>query len=195
VVTEPGEVRSRRGLLGGAAAAVGAVVVTGCGGSSGSARTDSTASETGTSSNKNASPRDVGLLAAALELERRTVNAYVACIPLLSATNAKAASGWLSAELEHTGELIGLIGQAGGKAQPRANSYEIGPMPSNQAETLALLANLEQLQISYYLKIMPKLQVATARASVSSILSSDAQHVALLRLVQGKPAVPSAFLT
>jgi hypothetical protein len=195
VVTQPGEGQSRRGWLGGAAAAVGAVVVTACGGSAGSAKTDSTNDQTGTSVNKNASPRDIELLTAALELERRTVEAYVASIPLLSKVNAKAAQGWLSAEIQHTGELIGLIGQAGGKAQPRANSYDIGPMPSDQADTLALLASLEQLQIVHYLKIIPELEVATARASVASILSSDAQHVALLRFAQGKPAVPSAFLT
>jgi hypothetical protein len=182
-------------LLGGAAAAVGAAVVTGCGGSRGSARTDSTTSETGTSANENASPRDVELLVAALELERRTVEAYVACVPLMSKSNAKAATGWLSAEIQHTGELIGLIGQAGGKAKPRANSYEIGPMPGGQAQALALLARLEELQISHYLGIIPQLQLATARASVASILCSDAQHIALLRFMQGKPAVPSAFLT
>ncbi len=135
------------------------------------------------------------LLTAALELERRTVDAYVACIPLLSTDNAKAAALWMSAELQHTGALIGLIFQAGAKAQPRANSYDIGPVPSNQAQALARLASFEQLQISYYLKIIARLQLATARATVASILSSDAQHLALLRLVQGQPAVPSAFVT
>lgn len=194
-MSEPGGGQSRRGWLGGAAAVVGAVVVTGCGGSSGSAKTDSTAGQTGTTANKNASPRDVELLAAALELERRTVNAYVASVPLLSKPESQAAAGWLSAELEHTGELIGLIGQAGGKAPPRADSYEIGPMPSDQAQTLALLAGLEQLQIAHYLTIIPELELATARAAVSSILASDAQHLALLRYAQGKPPVPSAFLT
>ena len=193
-MTPSGEVRSRRGWLGGVAAAAGAVALAGCGGSAGSAKTDSTAGQTGTSPD-NTSPRDVELLAAALELERRTVNAYVACVPLLSKANAQAATVWLSAELQHTGELIGLIDQAGGKPQPRANSYGIGPLPSNQAQTLALLTSLEQLQITYYLRIIPQLQLATARASVGSILASDAQHVALLRQAQGKPAVPSAFLT
>ena len=177
-------------------AAAGTALLAGCGGSSGSARTDSTAGREGTSGTDATSPRDVELLAAALELERRTVNAYVACVPLLSKTYAApAAAVWLSEELTHTGELIGLIGQAGGKAQPRANSYEIGSMPSNQAQTLALLASLEQLQISYYLKIIPQLQLAAARAAVGAILASDAQHIALLRLGQDQPPVPSAFVT
>jgi hypothetical protein len=193
VVNQTGDGRSRRGLLGGAVAAAGTVVLAACGGS-GSAKTDPTSGRTGTSPGADASPHDVELLTAALELERRTVDAYVACIPLLSTTNAKAAALWLSEEVEHTGELIGLIFQAGSKAQPRANRYEIGPMPSNQAQTLALLDSLEQLQISYYLRIISRLQLATARAAVASILASDAQHIALLRLVQGKAAVPSAFV-
>ena len=157
-----------------------------------SAGSDST---TGTSPSADTSPRDVRLLTTALELERRTVDAYVACIPLLSPDNAKAAALWMSAEIQHTGALIGLIFQAGAKAQPRANSYEIGPEPSDQAQALARLAGLEQLQISYYLRIIPQLQLSTARAAVSAILSSDAQHIALLRLVQGQTAVPSAFVT
>jgi rubrerythrin len=193
-VSEPGDGRSRRGLIGGAAAAAGTLVLAGCGGSSGSARTDSTADQTGTSTTDDTSPRDVELLATALELERRTIDAYVACIPLLSKTNAQAAVIWLSAEIQHTGELIALIKQAGGKPAPRANSYELGRMPSNQAQALALLASFEQLQISYYLRTISQLQLATARAAVSTILASDAQHIALLRLVQGKPAVPSAFV-
>jgi hypothetical protein len=192
VVTQPGDGRSRRGLLGGAVAAAGTVLLAGCGGSSGSAATDST---TGTSPSADVSPRDVALLTPALELERRTIEAYVACIPLLSMANAKAATLWMSEEIQHTGALIGLIFQAGTKAQPRANSYDIGPLPSSQEQALARLAALEQLQISYYLRIIAQLQLATARATVSSILANDAQHIALLRLVQGKPAVPSAFVT
>ena len=76
----------------------------------------------------------------------------------------------MSAEIQHTGALIGLIFQAGAKAQPRANSYDIGPLPSNQGQALARLASFEQLQISYYLRIIARLQLATARATVSSIL-------------------------
>jgi hypothetical protein len=192
VVSQPGDGRSRRGLLTGAAAAAGTVLLAGCGGSSMSAGSDST---TGTSPSADMSPRDVRLLTTALELERRTVDAYVACIPLLSSDNAKAAALWMSAEIQHTGALIGLIFQAGAKAQPRANSYNIGPVPSSQSQALARLASLEQLQISYYLRIIPQLQLSTARAAVSAILSSDAQHIALLRLVQGQTAVPSAFVT
>jgi Ferritin-like domain len=192
VVNEPGHGRSRRALFGGAVAAAGTVVLAGCGGSAASVGSDST---TGTSPSADASPRDVALLTGALELERRTVDAYAACIPLLDETNAKAATLWMSAEIQHTGALIGLIFQAGAKARPRANSYDIGPQPSNQGQALARLASFEQLQISYYLKTIARLQLATARATVSSILSDDAQHIALLRFVQGKPAVPSAFVT
>ena len=104
-----------------------------------------------------ASPRDVELLTAALELERRTVDAYVACIPLLSKTNAKAAVVWLSAEIQHTGELIGADLPGRGARRSRApTATSIGPMPSNQGQALALLASLEQLQISYYLRIIAR---------------------------------------
>ena len=187
-----GDGPSRRGLLGGAVAAVGAVALAGCGASSGS---EKTAGQTQTSGSNPPSPGDVARLSAALELERRTVDAYVACVPLLSKPNSKAAALWLSEEVQHTGELIALIKQAGGRAAPRADSYEIGSMPRNQAQTLALLASFEQLQVAYYLRIMPQLRLAKARAAVGTILNCDAQHLSLLRLVQGRPAVPSAFVT
>jgi hypothetical protein len=137
---------------------------------------------------------DVQLLAAALELERRTVAAYTAGIPLLTRRQAKAASQFLSEELTHTGELISLIKAAGGHASPRADSYDIGH-PRDGAAVIALLHALERAQISRYLATIPKLSPGPVRAAVATILTSDAQHLAILRLTQGLDPVPSAFVT
>ena len=187
---------SRRGLLAGAGvglAAATAAALEACGGSSASADGAHTAavSDHGTP----ASPHDVRLLASALELERRTVDAYVACVPLLDGHVAKAVAQWMSEELQHTGKLITLIRQAGGTAPARANSYEIGPRPRGQAQTLRLLAGFEQLQLSFYVKTMPRFQQGSTRAAVASIFANDAQHLSLLRLVGGETAVPSAFVS
>lgn len=138
---------------------------------------------------------DIGILTAALELERRTVAAYIAAIPLLPRGQVKGTKAFLSEELAHTGELISLIKAAGGKAAPRGDSYDIGAPPRSTDDILSLLHSLERMQIAGYLKWIPRLSPGPVRAAVSSILACDAQHVAVLRAAQGEPALASAFVT
>jgi hypothetical protein len=138
--------------------------------------------------------RDVAILGRALELERRTVDAYVAGIPLLSHPRAKTAEQFLNEELQHTGELLTLMTAAGGTFVPRATSYDIGH-PTDEAGVISLLHTLEALQIASYLRSIPELSPGPVRAAVASILTVDAQHLSMLRLAQGQAAVPSAFVT
>ena len=188
MVTDAGA--SRRALLSGAGAALtGAVALTlgGCGGPA-----------TGRTAVKQlprpVMERDVEVLGQALELERRTVAAYVAGIPLLSHPLVKVARQFLNEELQHTGELISLITAAGAKPPPRADSYELGH-PRDAAGVLALLHSLEALQIKTYLQSIPRLSPGPVRAAAASILTVDSQHIAMLRLAQGETPVPSAFVT
>jgi hypothetical protein len=190
-VVNPEEGASRRALLRGAVgllAGAGTAGLAGCG----------SAGRTGRQAVHHLPPavmqRDVEILGRALELERRTVAAYTACIPLLGYRQAKAAEQFLNEELQHTGELIALILAAGAKPAPRAASYDIGH-PRDDAEMLALLHSLESMQISLYLQSIPDLSPAPARAAVSTILNVDAQHVAVLRLAQGMTPAPSAFVS
>jgi hypothetical protein len=140
------------------------------------------------------SRQDIEILTEALELERRTVAAYIAGIPLLPRAPAHAARQFLSEELEHTGELISLIKTSGGHAPPRANSYQLG-RPPDAAGVLKLLHTLETMQIATYLQAIPRLSPGPTRAAAATILTVDSQHVTMLRLTQGQAAVPSAFVT
>ncbi len=138
---------------------------------------------------------DLTLLTALLYLERKTVAAYTAGIPLLSKPNAKTAQQLLDEELEHTGELLSLIKAAGGgKGPARPTSYQLGH-PRDQAGVLTLLHDLERAQISAYLSAITKLSPSPVRAAVSTILCSDAQHIALLRAAQGLDPVPAALVS
>jgi hypothetical protein len=186
--------RSRRALLAGVGAGLagaGALLLEGCGGGA-----TATAEQTATTTPPSpaAATQDIAILNRALDLERRTVAAYVAGIPLLPRAQAQAARQFLSEELEHTGELISLIKTSGGKAGPRANSYPIGH-PSDAAGVLALLHELETMQIAYYLRSIPRLTPGPTRAAAATILTVDSQHVTMLRLTQGQTPVPSAFVT
>jgi hypothetical protein len=186
-VVSPPDGESRRGFLRAASpAAAAALVLAGCGGGS---RHPSV---------KLASApirhRDVEILNRALDLERRTVEAYIAGIPLLNKADAKTAAQFLNSELEHTGELLGLIKAAKGKAIHRAASYDLGH-PRDGGEVLTLLHDLERRQIAGYLDAIPRLSPGPVRAAVATILAADAEHIAILRLAQGAVPAPSAFVT
>jgi hypothetical protein len=189
VVSEDGG-PSRRGLLGATTAALGsgaALFVTGCG-----------SHRTGANEVHKAKPpvrhADIALLKALLDLERKTVAAYTAGLPLLSQPDARTAKQFLDEELQHTGELIALIKAAGGKAPPHLGAYDLG-QPADGAGILALLHGLERAQVSAYLAAIPKLSPGPVRAAAATVLASDAQHLAVLRSAQGLDPMPSAFLT
>ena len=180
---------SRRALLTGTGTALagGVLALAGCG-----------SVETGKKAVKQTSAsvreRDIAILGRALELERRTVAAYIACIPLLTRPERKACRQFLNEELQHTGELTSLIKAAGGKAAPRADSYALGHATDGPS-ALALLHSLENLQISSYLGWIPQLSPAPVRAAVASILTVDSQHLAMVRVMQDQDPVPVPFVT
>jgi hypothetical protein len=188
-VVSPDGRASRRALLTGTGTALagGALALAGCG---------STA--TGKQAVKTTSPpvrrQDIEILERALDLERRTVAAYIACIPLLTRLQRKAFREFLNEELQHTGELASLIKAAGAIAPPRADSYPIGHA-SDGPGALAILHSLEALQISSYLDWIPRLSPGPVRAAVASILNVDAEHLAMVRLSQGQNPVPGPFVT
>jgi len=189
-VVSPEKCASRRALLRGAGTtlAVGAFgVLAGCGSSS-----------AGRASVKKVPlvvrQADVTIFNRSLYLERHAIAAYVAGIPLLNASEAKVAKQFLNQELEHAGELLGLIAAAGGKPIPRAPSYDLGH-PRNAREVFALLHGLEGNQIATYLDAIPRLSPGPVRAAVASILANDAQHVSILRLELGDSPAPAAFVT
>jgi hypothetical protein len=183
-------VASRRALLTGTgtALATGALALVGCG----------SAGTTGKTAVKQISApvkhEDIAILSQALALERRTVSAYIAGIPLLTRPQRKAVRQFLNEELQHTGELISLIKAAGGMAGPRADSYAIGH-PTDGPGVFSLLHQLEALQISGYLEWIPRLSPGPVRAAVASILTVDAEHLAMVRLLQGQVPVPGPFVT
>ncbi len=181
---------SRRALLSGAGAAlvsVGAVALAGCG----------SANHTAEPAVQSAAPPvqrgDLRILTGLLDLERRTVAAYTAGLPLLSRADAKLAKQFLYEELQHTGELLSLIKAAGGSDPPRDASYDLGH-PTDDRQVLALLHELERSQIAAYLDAIPRLKPGPVRAAAATILTSDAQHIAMLRLAQGMVPVPSALV-
>lgn len=184
----PDTAPSRRALLTAGLAGTAAAVLGGCG--SAAAQTPDPIKRLPAA----VRARDVEILSHALALERRTVAAYIAGIPLLPHPHAQAAEQFLSEEIEHTGTLDGLIQEAGGTFTPRPNSFDLG-RPQTAADVLRLLHSLETQLITAYLQSIPRLSPGPMRAAVASILTVDAQHTSMLRVIQGQTPVPSAFVT
>jgi Ferritin-like domain len=127
---------------------------------------------------------DVALLNHALDLEHQAIAVYTAGIPLLSGKAHAAAKHFLNQELDHAGELAGLIKQAGGKGDKPPVSYDFGH-PRSAADILSLLHRVEREQIAAYLQITPSLSPGPVRAAVSTVLANDAQHLAVVRASLG----------
>ena len=176
---------SRRGLLRAGGAALAGLAVAGCGSASLKAQVHNAAPVLNT---------DVDVLNHLLHLEHVAIAAYTAGTPLLAPAVAKAGQLFLNDELAHAGALAGLVRAAGGKPVKPAPSYPLGH-PRTSREVLALLHEVENAQLVAYLDAVTRLEPASVKQSVASILSNDAQHVAVVRAALGQPAVPSAFVT
>jgi hypothetical protein len=136
---------------------------------------------------------DVEILNALLDLENRTVAAYTAGIPLLSDQAKMAATQFLGQELTHTGELAGLVKEAGGKPIKQRASYPLGH-PRNETEVLQLLHSLERATVAAYLDAIPRVSPGEVRASLAAVMGNDAQHLSVVRVALGRPPVPSALV-
>jgi Ferritin-like domain len=179
--------RTRRALLGRSALIVGAgtVLLSGCG-------NNRHHQAQGTSSGLQ--DLDVQLLNRSLDLEYKAIAAYTAGIPLLSGRPRDAAKRFLDQELSHSGELAGLVKQAGGKPNRPRSAYDLGH-PRSARDVLSLLRELEDREVALYLDAVPRLLSASARAAISAVLGNDAQHLAIVRGALGLDPAPAALVT
>jgi Ferritin-like domain len=139
-------------------------------------------------------PGDVPVLDALLNLERYTITAYAAGIPLLTGQAAKDAKQFLAQELAHEASLTQLIMTAKQKPSKAPASYDLGH-PASGDQVLALLQRLEQAQLAAYTSMIPSLAPGRVRSTVAAIYANDAQHYTVLRGTLGLEPVPSAFAT
>ena len=58
-----------------------------------------------------------------------------------------------------------------------------------------MVHSLEALQISHYLQWIPRLEPGPVRAAVASILTVDAEHLTMMRVLEGQDPVPGPFVT
>jgi len=137
---------------------------------------------------------DVTIINGLLDQAERTIAAYTASVPLLTGHVRAAAKQFLGQDLEHAGVLYRLIKQAKGKADKPAPSYDLG-RPRSRTDLVRLLHELERQMVASYLHAIPSLAPGSTRATVASIMASDAQHVSVLRLSLHLDPIPGALIT
>ena len=123
---------------------------------------------------------------AALEIERRTVDAYAAGVPLLTSTPRQGRHGNGSAqELAHAGKLIALIRQRAASRRARADSYDIGQPRHAGAATAGAAARDRAAAARATCRWLPAAveRAGSTRAAVAAIFANDAQHLSMLRLL------------
>ncbi|MBV8953001.1 MAG: ferritin-like domain-containing protein, partial [Solirubrobacterales bacterium] len=81
-----------------------------------------------------------------------------------------------------------------GKADKPAPSYDLG-RPRSRTDLVRLLHELERQMVASYLHAIPSLAPGSTRATVASIMASDAQHVSVLRLSLHLDPIPGALIT
>jgi rubrerythrin len=137
---------------------------------------------------------DVAVLNRSLDLEYEAIAAYTAGIPLLGGRPKEAAKRFLNQELSHSGELAGLVKQAGGKPHKPKPMYNLG-QPRDDRGVLSLLHEIEQRELRLYLQAVTQVSPGSVRAAVAAMLANDAQHLAILRSSLKLDPIPSAFVT
>ncbi|HEY0414828.1 MAG TPA: ferritin-like domain-containing protein [Gaiellaceae bacterium] len=89
-------------------------------------------------------------------------------------------------------DLMSLAGQAPATADDIAFTYASGAF-SSAASILKLAAELETLQLGAYVGASADVETAPLRTAIAQISANEAQHVAALSTLAGRPAIGKAF--
>jgi hypothetical protein len=176
---------SRRGFLAAGVAGGAALLVGGCGGDS---------LKTQLKHDPPVAQTDVELLNHLVDLEYLAIAAYTAGLPLLPPDPYHAAKQFLAQELGHAQGLSILVREAGGKENKPRDTYDLGN-PRTAADVLRLLHTVESLQMAAYLAAIPRLGPAKVRTLTTQYFANDAQHISIVRSLQGQAPLPAPFLT
>jgi rubrerythrin len=137
---------------------------------------------------------DVEILNGALDLELMAVAAYKAGAAKLKGDVLQIAKGFLEQEQEHADALGKAIRDAGGTPNKAKSSYDF-PRFVSQDAVLTYAVKLENTAVAAYIDALPKLTKGDLRATAASILTTEAEHISVLRDALGLPPVPDAFVT
>jgi hypothetical protein len=142
--------------------------------------------------------RDLRLVGRGLDLENTVIAAYAAGEGLLSDSALGSSRAIVSQEREHAARLERLVRDLGGRPTPPKTDDEYArsfPRLRGQRDALRFAVDVENMAVRFYIEALPKLSDPELRRLAASILTSEAEHAALLRAELGRQPVPDAFVT
>ncbi len=137
---------------------------------------------------------DVEILNGALDLELMMVAAYKQGAALLKGATLQTVKGLLEQEQEHADALSGAIRDAGGEPNRAKARYDF-PALRSSPDVLRFAVDLENTAVAAYIDALPKLTQGDLRGTAAAILTTEAEHIAVLRDALGLEPVPQAFVT
>jgi rubrerythrin len=175
----------RSGVLAGAAGGS-AMVLGGCG--------DSATTPNAVTSPDESDQADVEILNGVLDLELMSVVAYKVGAGRLQGRMLEVVKRFLEQEQAHADGLAAAITDAGGQPNRAKSSYDFPAMRS-QTDVLRFAVDVENTAIAAYIDALPKLTRGDLRATAASIITNEAEHVAVLLEALGEDPAPTAFVT
>lgn len=168
-----------------------AVLVASCGGS-GSKTTSATTVNTALAQN------DAAILNALLDLENSSIAAYMLAATKLTGPSLTAAHTFLAHERSHAAALEQAIrGLGATPAPPRpASAYDATfPRLRGARDALSFAFDVETTSIAAYADALGKFATDSVRLTTASILTTEAEHAAVVLGELGRPQVPQPFVT
>jgi hypothetical protein len=141
---------------------------------------------------------DVRILNRILGYEHAMGAAYAAGLPLLRGAVRSRARLFLEQEREHVRALRTAVGDLGGVPAVARTMEEYRrsfPALHDGADVLRFAIDLENRVVRAYVEVSGDIADREVRQRVGSILTCDAEHVAMLRAAAGRAPVPDAFVT
>ena len=181
---------SRRAFIGATLLGGSAAVVAACG-AGGKKQTETTVSTT-------QAQGDAAVLNATLELEHTAIAAYEIGLGLLKGKAREEGQTFLEHEREHAAALARAISDLGTvpfKPRPRSDYASGFPPLHTASQFLEFALDVENTAVAAYLDSLSALNTDPLRGEVASIMTAEAEHMAVILGLLGRPQVPSAFVT
>ena len=140
----------------------------------------------------------VGLLNSVLAFEHAGLAAYAALSGLLPARARAQVEEIADQEREHVRRLSDLIRGLGGTPVPGrpASSYAATfPRLRDADDALLLARDLEERLVRAHLDALMKLPAGPLRRAAAALATSEAEHLAVVNGLGGRPLAPQAFVT
>ena len=168
-----------------------ALALTSCGGGSSKRKKVETVSE-------EQAMGDAVTLGTLLDLERAAIAGYGVAAGKLHGEALRTAREFEAHEREHAAALERTIRTLGGTPAPQrpADEYlSTFPRLRGKRDALSFALDLETTAVAAYADALPKLVTDGVRAALGAILTTEAEHAAVLLGELGRPQVPQPFVT